>query len=256
MIVSTRTAAEVIAAVLFAAVLGIRGCQLDTARKAAGKAGLEADTLRAHLDTTRVVAIGLGDSLRTVQRQAVQVKAERDALDNALQLERMATAKLTVQVERLALILDSSAPVTETAEGVRTAAFVVDSQPFFVEARVSLPRPPGAGSIALTVTLDPIPLEARQGCSDANAAGIRSAFLTVTGPKWAQVSLDRVEQDPGLCRSPALEPVHNDGRAWWRKLVDRVGISGGFGATAGVDLTGKPNATVGATVVAGVKFWP
>lgn len=254
--VSVRTILEVIAAAVLLGVLGMKSCQLDRARKDLGAAALEADTLRATLDTTKVVAIGLADSLEAVQRQVVQVRAEKDDTDRRLGLERIATAQLTAQVERLEVIVNSSTPVTENAEGTRSAKFVVDSAPFFVTAAVTLPRPPASGSIALSVSLDPIPLEARHGCGPANDAGIRSAYLTVTGPKWATVSLDRVEQDPGLCRSPALEPPRGDGRAWWRKALDRVGVSVGLGATAGVDLTGKPNATVGATVVAGVKVWP
>lgn len=254
--VSVRTIVEVIAAVILVAAFGVRSWQLDRARKDLGAAALEADTLRASLDSTRVVNVGLGDTLRTVQRQAIQVAAERDAIDKALGLERIARVQLTAKVATLEAHATSSAPVTESVEGVRSAKFVVDSAPYFVQATVELPRPPGAGSIALSVNLDPIPLEARQGCGPANAAGIRSAFLTVTGPAWATVNLDRVEQDPGLCRSPALEPVHGDGRAWWRKLVDRVGISAGLGATAGVDVTGKPNVVAGATIVAGVKVWP
>lgn len=253
---SFRTMLEVIAAAVFVAVLGIRGCQLDKARKDLGKVALEADTLRASRDTTKVVAIGLADSLRAVQRQVVQVKAAKDETDKRLGLERIARAQLTAKVAKLEATATSSAPVTESADGVRTAAFVVDSAPYFVEARVSLPRPPGAGTIALSVSLDPITLEARQGCSDANGSGIRSAFLTVTGPKWAQLSIDRVEQDPDLCRSPALEPVHGDGRSWWRKAIDRVGVDVGLGATTGVGVTGKPSTAFGLTIVAGVKVWP
>lgn len=254
--VSIRTVLELIAAVIAVAVLGIRGCQLDRARAAAGKAGLEADTLRASLDSTRVVAIGVADSLRAVQRQVIQVKAEKDDTDKRLGLERIARAQLTAQVQRLEVIVNSSAPVTESAEGVRSAKFVVDSAPYFVTATVDLARPPGVGTIALSVNLDPINLEARQGCGPANAAGIRSAFLTVIGPTWATVNLERVEQDPGLCRSPALEPVHGDGRAWWRKAIDRVGVSAGLGATAGVGIDGKPSTAFGLTIVAGVKVWP
>lgn len=254
--VSVRTIVELAAAAVLVGMLGIRSCQLDRARVQLGKTALEADTLRASLDTTHVVNVGLADSLRTVQRQVVQVRADKDDLDRTLGLERIAKAQLTAQVERLETIANSSAPVTETPEGVRTAEFVVDSTPFHVNATVSLPRPPGLGRISLGVAVDDIPLEARHGCSPPNDAGIRSAYLTVTGPEWARVRVDRVEQDPGLCRSPVLEPPKGDGRAWWRKLVDRAGVSTGFGAAAGLDVTGKPNAVVGATVTVGVKIWP
>lgn len=255
MTVSRRTLLELFVFVALAGSALLRSWQLDRARHALGAAALEADTLRATLDRTRIL-VGIVDAgKQAAQRQVVQVKAEKDDTDRRLGLERIARTQLEIQVERLAAVVEGS-PVTETPEGVRTTKFVVDSAPFYVEATATVPRPPLTGRLSLSITLDPIVIDARHGCSAPNEAGIRSAYLTVIGPTWATVNLNRVEQDPGLCRSPALEPVHNDGRPWWRKAIDRVGVSVGLGSTAGVDLTGRTAVVFGPSVVAGVKVWP
>lgn len=247
MFISRRTLAEVIVGVIVVGALLLRSWQLDRALERNGRLALTADTLEAVRDTSRRVLIAAAvldtDRIAT-QRRAVQVEQRADSLDRALHLSRMAKAELTARVDSLRVQLSSVAPVVEDPAGERAASFVIDSAPFHVRADVYMPKPPEAARLTLAVTLDTLPLEVRLGCAGANAAGIRSASVTVIGPRWANLSLGRVEQDPGVCRSPALEPAHGDGRSTFRKFVDRLGLS------VGIDVHGKPNA------LAGFRVWP
>lgn len=244
--VSFRTGAELVAAVILLASLAVTSHRLTQANKRAGASALEADTLRATIDTTKRIALRADSTRSAVQRQAVQVVAARaDSIDRELKLERIAKTVLVARIDTLTIRVASVAPVEETKEGERSAAFVVDSTPYHIRAEVYMPAPPEAATIQLTAALDSVPLEIRHGCGPENTAGIRSAYVTVIGPKWAALSIGRVEQDPALCHSSALEPAHGDGRSTFRKIVDRFGVSAGVSAR-----TLKPD------VLVGFKVWP
>ena len=195
-------------------------------RRRYAAAALRADSLEAAADTTRAVALRtLGDSQRAWQRRAVQRPQPSDALDRELRLQRVALTELHAEVRGLRAELASRDTVGEDSLGVRRATFAVDSTPYRGSVNVALPASGGRGSLRLDLRIDPAPIGLRVGCGPANADGIRPAAVTATGPRWLSVTLDRVEQEPGLCRSPALEPAR-------RRWFDRVGIWAGYGATA------------------------
>lgn len=237
------------------AVIGVDGWRLRRAQSAAGQLALKADTLAAHLDTSHAIAISrrdsiklLGDSISGAQRRVVQVAQKSDALDKALNLERIALNELTAQVRTLSVkVASSGAVVTDTATGTRSAHFVVDQSPYSGHADVSLPAH-GAGTLDLTISLPPAPIALRIGCGSP-VDGIRPATATATGPAWLTLSLGRVEQSPDLCHSPALQPA--DSRSWLKRLTDRAGVSVGYGAAL---TAGKVN--VGPAIIVGLKLWP
>ena len=69
----------------------------------------------------------------------------------------------------------------------------------------------------MNIVLDPIPLDARMGCSAPNSNGVRTATIRATAPVWATVRFDRVEQTPDRCASPALlRSAHAPRIAWLR----------------------------------------
>lgn len=202
--------------------IGVQTHRLHAAQTAQAQAALEASNLRATADTTREV---YRDSIRTiVQRLALQQPQKPDSIDRMLRTQRIALDELRASIRVLSARVTSTTPVTIDAADVRHGTFDVRQEPYTAHAEVSLPAT-GLGAIDLRVTLDTMPLSLRLGCGPANADGIRAASAAVTAPSWATVTLSRVEQDPGLCRSPALEraAVRADSRM-------RLAIVGGYGA--------------------------
>lgn len=181
--------------------------EASKARKRAATAALAASNEAAAHDSTRqlagAVAKLLGDSLQAVQRLAVQTRLERDQLDRALKLERIASAGLRVTIAELRREL-ASGPVLEDTAGTRSASWSLRQPPYSIEATATLPRPPATGTLAIGVRLDSIPLHLRLSCGAPDQFGIRPAAATLTGPPWARLELGRVEQDQDVCRSPAL----------------------------------------------------
>lgn len=251
-----------VGAVAFAAVCGLawQRVKYDRLEKRAGVLALAVSNDSAARDSTRRLTLAVGtlsDSLQAVQRLAVQTMAARDSLDDALKLERKALTTATATIRSLAVSRGGSRVVTVTPASEPGGSprysqrFAVDSTPYHVTADVSLGAPPDSGRIALAVRVDPLTLETRLGCGPANGAGIRAASVTLVGPAWATLTLGRVEQTADVCRSPALEPPGGDGRSWFRKLTDRVGVSAGYGiVSAGGSIHAGPAA------IAGVKVWP
>jgi len=122
---------------------------------------------------------------------------------------------MTAQADSLTAVARGKA---EEADGpapdpVRRARFAVRQAPYTVAAEVALPVPPDTATMSVHVALDELQLEARIGCAPANASGIREATVSMTGPKWAAIRLDRVEQSPELCASPALSS-RGTGHSW------------------------------------------
>lgn len=253
--ISIRTRAEILLGAVLVFALAWQTHKRHAAERRGAELALIADTLVATRDTTRRLALNatvLGDSIHAVQRQAVQVTQRADSLDRALKLERITRTQIVARVETLTVHTTGAVTVANTTDtATRSATFTGRQVPYNYSVSTVVPAPPGAATLDLHVTLDAIPLELRLGCGKANGDGIKSAEATLTGPTWATLQLGRVEQSPDLCRSPALEPAHGDGRSWIRRVVDRVGISAGYGATAS-----KGSVQVGPTVSAGVKLWP
>jgi len=213
--------------------VGVQSWRLVRVQRSRAAHALAADTLRASRDTSRLLQIRLGDSLRAVQRLVVQREQASDALDRELKQQRLALAQLSVSLQQLRATVRSAAPTREDSSGTRAASFQVRQPPYTVDAQVTLPPPPGAGSLEIQVAVDSAQLELRLGCTAANAEGIRSAQATVTGPPWLPIRVGRVEQDAGLCRSPALEPRRSLG---WRRWMPHLSAGYGLQLTPGGEI--------------------
>jgi hypothetical protein len=255
-------------AVLF---LAVRAASVDRAQSAAARAALVADTAIASHDTTRTLVLrlaSLGDSLRVVQRRAVQVDQQADALDRALGLERAARDSLATTIAgyrgvvradtvRDTVVVSASGRKNEEGRGggaspsdtVRRGTFDIRQAPYTVHAQVELPPPPAAGTMVLGVDLDTLRFEVRLGCGPPNAAGVRPAATTVTGPSWAAIQLDRVEQSPDVC---AALGVAESRWAPFKRAFERVGVSIGYVAGVGAHSA----LLAGPGVIVGVKVWP
>jgi hypothetical protein len=192
--------------------VAIQTHRLHAEQSAHAKAALEASNLKATADTTREI---YRDSLTVIrQRLALQVLQRPDSLDRMLRTQRIALEDLRASITALSARVASTTPVTVDAADVRHGTFDVRDVPYTAHAEVSLPAR-GLGDIDLHVALDTMPLSLRLGCGPANSDGIRAASAAVTAPSWATVTLSRVEQDPGLCRSPALERASPPCRVLW-----------------------------------------
>lgn len=256
--VSTRSpllygAAALVAALVLA--LGVSRCQVTREREARAAAALRADSIDAENDTTRRVLMSerervrlLGDSLAVVERRAVQVPQIQSALDSALGRERILKADLAAVVRESHTVTGGT--VTESTDNtratgreadsvavgqvtVRRGSFDVRDEPYTARAIVELPAPPARGSIDLRIRLDTARISVRPGCGAPDASGIRPATVAVSGPVWLGITLERVEQDPSLCRSPALVP-RGVSRSRWAAIGAGVGFAAGFylGVTA------------------------
>jgi hypothetical protein len=235
-----------------------------SARRAADttvQVSLAQDTLEAARDTSRALSIEgvLGDSLRAAQRRAIQVEQRADKLDAALSLERVARERLEASVVALRATVRSDTVYVaggdsarrSNGDGVRRAVFDLRQEPYTVHADVSLPEPPTAGRMDVRVELDTLALEARVGCGAAGSDGVRPASVTVVGPTWALMRLERLEQAPGVCSASVLK----SGSGGWpalRRFVERFGLSVGYAAARG------PNGVVvaGPGLAAGFRIWP
>ena len=198
----------------------------------AAAAALFATNVTAERDSTRNVAAAnrkvaamLGDSLRLVEKEAVQVSQHGDALDRALGRERRARYAVVATVDSLQAT--RAAPAQATAvEGTRAATFEIRQAPYTIEAAVTMPPLPDSAQLALHVSIDPIPIEARVTCAPANANGIRAAAVVASSPVWATVRFAQVEQSPDVCASPALVGVgRRAGAIHFTPLVVGAGLT-------------------------------
>jgi hypothetical protein len=215
---------------------------------------LARDAVEAAADTSREVRASiavLGDSLRVAQRRAVQAQQRSDALDRALGLERAAQVRMRAQIDGLSARVRSETVYVSATDGVRRAAFDVRQAPYSVHADVVLPAPPDSGRMDVQVTVDSIALDVRLGCGAAGTAGVRPATVTVVAPRWAAVRLGRVEQAAAVCSGMVRKPA-NGFPVSIRRLVERVGVTAGFGLTR--DASGVVIAGPG--VMIGVRAWP
>ena len=219
--------------------LGVEQHRLHAAQSSAAVAALSASNLLAERDSTRDVANAnrrvaalLGDSLRVVQKRAVQMEQRGDALDRALGGERRARYALTAAVDSLERSAVAVAGV-DTGQVPRRASFTVRQRPYTVAALVEFAQPPDTARMWLRVALDPIPISARVLCSAPDRRGIRSATVVASSPPWVKVRLERLEQSPELCASPALARAAPP-RVAFRRIVAGVGLVGRPGGAAGV----------------------
>jgi hypothetical protein len=212
---SLRSWVTIVSVGLVVAVVRVEEGRLARARQQAGELALEASNARALADSTRRVdgldtrvARVLGDSLRLMERLVVQKEQRQDELDHALRRERIARYGARVTAESLAASSrgEVAASQVDGVGSVRRASFRIRQEPYTLSAEVGLPEAPDTGVMSVRVVLDTLHLETRVGCAAPDANGIRAATVSVAGPRWANVRLDRVEQSPELCASPGLMP--------------------------------------------------
>ena len=160
----------------------------------------------AERDTTRDVATEnarvaklLGDSLRLVEKQVVQVAQKRDALDRALGRERVARYAATAVVDSLERVVAAAdSVVRDASREVRVARFDVRQEPYTIVADVELPPPPDSATMRVKVAVDPIPIEARVTC--AELGGIeRGRNLGANAGVGERTARDRVSVARGVC---------------------------------------------------------
>jgi hypothetical protein len=229
-LLSVHTWIAVVAVTVAMAVVRIEEGRVARARRSVSDLALQAANARAEGDSTRRVGVlsarvarQLRDSLRLVERLVVQRAQRQDELDGALKRERLGRYAVTVRAESLAAIASEvgQAPKADSTSSVRRASFRIRQAPYMVAADVVLPEWPDTGRMSMRVALDPLRVEARVGCAPADARGIREATVSATGPAWADIRFDRVEQSPELCASPALEAERR--RDSWLPLVVGTG---------------------------------
>lgn len=207
-----RFAGSVIAAlsVLLAVTVRVEEYRVDTARARAAAAALTATNLVAERDSTRdvahtnrAVASLLGDSLKLVERRAMQIAQRGDDLDAAVGKERIARYALSATVDSLEHVVLAQA-TRDSTHASWEATFAMRQPPYTIHAAVQFPAPPDSARLDMRVQLDSIHVDARVACSPPDDNGIRSAAILATTPPWARLRFDHVEQSPDLCASPAL----------------------------------------------------
>ena len=179
----------------------------------------------AERDTTRDVAIEnarvaklLGDSLRLVERQVVQVAEKRDAIDRSLGRERVARYAATAVVDSLERVVAAAdSVVRDASREVRVVRFDVRQEPYTIVAEVEVPPPPDSAKMRVKVAVDAIPIEARVTCAEIGS-GARDAAVSVRTPAWVNVRIGTVSQSPDVCMAPVRAPV------FWRGLSSIVGF--------------------------------
>src|SRR5690242_19747422 len=151
------------------ATIRIEEVRLSLERRRAAAAILAESNRSAERDTTRDVAREntrvarlLGDSLRFVEKQVVQVAQKRDEIDRALGRERAARYQATASIDSLSRELAAKGVASnarDAPEGeVRSASFRVRQEPYTVVADVEFPPAPDSARIKMRVAVDPIPI--------------------------------------------------------------------------------------------------
>lgn len=170
---------------------------------------LQAETLRAYnaiaaADSTHLLTVAQGDSIKRWTRLAVQEEQRGDSLDRKLKQETRLRAALQLRVDSLVAVVQGTA-TSEDSNGVRHGAFEAYGAPFNVKAQVDLPPPPLPGTMKLQIQLDPVKLALRAQCGPPDPRGIRRASVLVEGPSWASIELGALTQTPEVCM-PQLSP--------------------------------------------------
>ena len=195
---SAITSRAIITALIGVGILSYVGflkADRDQAVQAARRAWVHMDSVEALSDSTRSRLL---DSLRVVERRAVQAEIEADRLDKELGRETQVRAALRVKVDSLQESI--GAPVTEDTAGVRTVEWERYLEPLRIQAKAIVPPEPKRARLDLTLDLDSIPMTVRVGCGEAEG-DFRPATVTVTLPPWADAKIEEVRQDPDVCNA-------------------------------------------------------
>jgi hypothetical protein len=217
------------------------------------KVALARDSVEAVRDTGRVFYMkGPGDdSLRVVERRAVQAEQRADSLDRLLGTEHVARVQLAATVRGMHAEVRSETVYVTPGSDERRGTFEVREAPFTVRAEVALPVPPASGRIRVEVAVDSVPLELRLSCGARRDSGVRPASVSVEAPPWATVRLGRVEQAIEVC-SPDPAVTAAGKRSVLRGIAERFGVSVGY------SIVRQPNGSVvaGPGIQVGLKVWP
>jgi hypothetical protein len=226
---ATTLGQKILGGIVLALVLavGVQTVRLRREQQAQRDQAFRADSIAAALDTTRAVSARaqqiLGDSLRGVERRAVQVAGiTPDELDKALRrystsiIATVASIKPLIDVQR-------TAPVTVNAQDERKADFVVDSAPYHVRAAVALPAPPANGRIGLSVRLDTAHVSYRIQCGKAKDGGVQPASVEISSPPWLSMGITNATTDQNVCN-----PQQTKGSIWKDLLWGAAGIGAGW----------------------------
>lgn len=229
---SLRSWVAIVSMALMVVVIRIEEGRVARVRQRMGEYALQAANARAEHDSTRrvdglnagVVRL-LGDSLRLVERLVAQRAQRGDELDRALRRERIARYAMTMRAESLAAVAHgvTKAEPADTSSSVRRASFRIRHSPYTIAGEVALPTAPNTGTVSVHVALDPLHVEARVSCAPPDGSGIRAASVSATGPAWADIRFDRVEQSAELCASPAL-PVERPKHRWLGGVPLVIGV--------------------------------
>ncbi|HEX5970489.1 MAG TPA: hypothetical protein VFY85_01100 [Gemmatimonadaceae bacterium] len=234
-----RTSWMAVAGLIVALALTVRveEHRLDRAERRAQALALQAVNVAAERDSTRNVATTsrriaelLGDSLRVAERLVVQGAQRADALDRALGRERKARYQMVAAVDSLSRAA-ANAAVVQGSDEVRRARFDVRQAPYTIDADVAIPAPPDSARMAIDVALDAIPVDLRVGCGTPDRHGIRAATVDAVSPQWATVRLERLEQLPEVCASPAVSASAKRGE----RQFAFTPLTAGFGRALSLD---------------------
>jgi hypothetical protein len=240
----------IVLSLILAVTVRVEERRVDAAHARAVAAALASSNIAAESDSTREVAdvngavAGLlGDSLRLVEKRALQLAQRDDALDVAMGAERRARYALETTVDSLQEVVRAQA-VPESTHAAWQASFEIRHEPYTVHADVLVPAPPDSARLDMRVQLDSIHVEARVLCAPPNADGIRTASVIASTPVWARLRFDHVEQSPDLCASPALMAPHE------RRIVSFAPLVVGGGLVAA-----RGRAGWGAFLGTGIQLW-
>ena len=237
----------IVIGVLFA-LLWLERVRGNRARASDVKSALVRDSVEAAHDRTREAGIlKLHDSVRVVERRALQQQQRADDLDRKLRARRLARVSTQLRVAAL-----DTAVRTDTAyltiDSTRRSRFTARQAPYTVVGEIAL-RPSQRDSVSLHIELDSIPLEVRLSCRRGIGTPVNRASVAVVAPRWASVVIGVVEQAPSICNPELTQPTL---RSRLASLANRVGVSAGAGIVVerGIQVTARP------ALLLGIRIWP
>ena len=156
-------------------------------------------------DTSEAVRGLDSTKLATATRQAVQLRLERDSLDQLLHLTTVAKAR--VEIVMPPTTIHAAADSATRSDSGRAIAFHLRSAPYTADADVVVPDDTAhAPTIRLRLAVDTAGLWTRVGCVGDTAR------VLFTAPPWLRLRVTDAEQEPGVCQhvAPAVaeRPSH------------------------------------------------
>lgn len=182
---------------------GVFYVKTGQANERARENALRADSLEAALDTTRLLALALSDSVDVYQRRAHQYELEADSLDDALEAESAVRADLELRLRTRPVVV-REVPVQVVDSTTEVVEFSEDDVAYSLFARISLDRKSQTAEGFFDVQLKPIYLHARVTCQDGPSE-VRSASLNLVTPEWISAQLSGLEAAPEVCNPQLYE---------------------------------------------------